>query len=196
MASAPTNNNLDYIPYTTETVSHIASDVIRRLRAADETLGVAESLTAGGVMAAIATVPDASAVFRGGAVTYATELKHDLLGVDNGLIAREGVVHGEVAAQMAEGARCITTCNPGGAAGCRTTWGLATTGVAGPDPQDGKPAGTVFIAVASPEGSRSFGPFKFPGSREQVREATVLEALARLRGELVARHPDKENEGR
>jgi nicotinamide mononucleotide (NMN) deamidase PncC len=58
--------------------------------------------------------------------------------------------------------------------------------VAGPDLQDGKPAGTVFIAVASPAGARVFGPFLFPGSREQVREATVLEALARLRAELVA----------
>ncbi|KAL2125934.1 hypothetical protein VTI74DRAFT_2200 [Chaetomium olivicolor] len=150
--------NLVYIPHTTETLSHIASDVICLLRAANETLGVAESLTAGGVMAAITSAPRASAAFRGGVVLYATELKRDLLGVGAALIASEGVIHGEVAAQMAQGAR-----------------------------RDGKPAGTVFIAVASPGGSRVFGPFKFPGSREQVREATVLEALARLRGELVAR---------
>ncbi|KAL2181468.1 putative competence/damage-inducible protein CinA [Thermothelomyces heterothallicus CBS 202.75] len=181
----PSATNLVYIPHTTETLSHIATDVVRLLRAANETLGVAESLTAGGVMAAITSTPGASAVFRGGVVSYATELKRELLGVDAALIAREGVIHGEVAAQMAQGARRVTT-----------TWGVGTTGVAGPDLQDGKPAGTVFIAVASPGGSRVFGPFKFPGSREQVREATVLEALARLRGELVASGEGKQDEGR
>jgi PncC family amidohydrolase len=174
--------NLDNIPHTTETLIHIASDVIRLLRAAGETLGVAESLTAGGVMAAITSVSGASAAFRGGVVSYATPLKQELLGVSAALIAREGVIHGDVAAQMAEGARRVTSFD--GAA--PTTWGIGTTGVAGPDLQDGKPAGTVFIAVASPAGARVFGPFRFPGSREQVREATVLEALARLRDELVA----------
>jgi len=184
--------NLVYIPHTIETLSHIASDVIRLLRAANETRGVAESLTAGGVMAAITSAPGASAAFRGGVVSYATELKRELLGVDAALIEREGVIHGEVAAQMAQGARRATTFD--GAA--PTTWGIGTTGVAGPDLQDGKPAGTVFIAIASPEGSHVFGPFKFPGSREQVREATVMEALARLRGELVAWSKGKQGESR
>ncbi|KAK3306159.1 uncharacterized protein B0T15DRAFT_494271 [Chaetomium strumarium] len=68
-----------------------------------------------------------------------------------------------------------------------TTWGIGTTGIAGPDMRDGKPAGTVFIGIASPGKSHVFGPFNFPGSRKQVRELTVLEALARLRAELVAR---------
>ncbi|KAL2188513.1 putative competence/damage-inducible protein CinA [Thermothelomyces heterothallicus CBS 203.75] len=188
----PSATNLVYIPHTTETLSHIATDVVRLLRAANETLGVAESLTAGGVMAAITSTPGASAVFRGGVVSCATELKRELLGVDAALIAREGVIHGEVAAQMAQGARRVTT----SCGAAPTTWGVGTTGVAGPDLQDGKPAGTVFIAVASPGGSRVFGPFKFPGSREQVREATVLEALARLRGELVASGEGKQDEGR
>lgn len=173
---------LGYIPRTTETLADIASEVIRLLRAAGETLGVAESLTAGGVMAAITSAPGASAAFRGGVVSYATPLKLELLGVSAALIAREGVIHGDVAVQMAEGARRVTTFD----GGAQTTWGISTTGVAGPDLQDGKPAGTVFIGVASPVGSRVFGPFSFPGSREQVREATVLEALARLREELVA----------
>ncbi|KAK4112847.1 hypothetical protein N656DRAFT_779073 [Canariomyces notabilis] len=174
---------LHYIPRTTETLLDVASDVVQLLRAAGETLGVAESLTAGGVMAAITSVPGASAAFRGGVVSYATPLKQELLGVSADLIAREGVIHGDVAAQMAEGARRVTTY--GGAA--TTTWGIGTTGVAGPDLQDGKPAGTVFIGISSPERSRAFGPFSFPGSRERVREATVLEALARLRQELVER---------
>lgn len=75
------------------------------LCAANQTLAVAESLTAGGLMAAVTAVPGASAAFRGGVVAYATALKRRLLGVDGALIAREGVVHADVALQMAEGAR-------------------------------------------------------------------------------------------
>ncbi|EMR67603.1 putative competence damage-inducible protein cina protein [Eutypa lata UCREL1] len=158
----------------TETLLDIATDVVRLLRTAGETIGVAESLTAGGVMAALTSVPGASAAFRGGVL---------LLSVDADLIAREGVIHADVASQMAEGARKATTYD----AGSPTTWGVGTTGVAGPDPQDGKAVGTVFIGVASPEGARAWGPFSFPGSRERVREATVVEALSRLRDVLVAR---------
>ncbi|KAI1244856.1 hypothetical protein MGN70_014733 [Eutypa lata] len=167
----------------TETLLDIATDVVRLLRTAGETIGVAESLTAGGVMAALTSVPGASAAFRGGVVSYATPLKQLLLSVDADLIAREGVIHADVASQMAEGARKATTYD----AGSPTTWGVGTTGVAGPDPQDGKAVGTVFIGVASPEGARAWGPFSFPGSRERVREATVVEALSRLRDVLVAR---------
>ncbi|KAK4096641.1 hypothetical protein N658DRAFT_501330 [Parathielavia hyrcaniae] len=179
MASAPA---LAYVPHPTETVSHIATDITRLLRAANETLGVAESLTGGGVMAALTSDPGASAVFRGGVVSYATELKRELLGVDAALIAREGVIHGEVAAQMAHGARQVTSFAD---EDTMTNWGVGTTGVAGPDLQDGKPAGTVFIGVVGGDNTRVYGPFQFPGSREQVREAAVLEALARLRGALV-----------
>jgi PncC family amidohydrolase len=172
----------EYTQRSTETLLDITTDVIRLLRLAGETVGVAESLTAGGVMAALTSVPGASAAFRGGVVSYATPLKQLLLGVDAGLIAREGVIHADVASQMAEGARRATTFD-----GVPTTWGIGTTGVAGPDSQDGKPVGTVFIGIASPEGSSACGPFSFPGSRERVREATVLEALGRLREALVAR---------
>lgn len=66
-----------------------------------------------------------------------------------------------------------------------TDWGVATTGVAGPDPQDGKPAGMVYIGVASAAGARAWGPFMFPGGREKVREAAVTEALVRLREAVV-----------
>jgi PncC family amidohydrolase len=166
-----------------ETLLDIATDVIRLLRSANETLGVAESLTAGSVMAALTSVPGASAAFRGGVVSYATELKRQLLNVDADLIAREGVIHPDVAAQMAEGARRATSF----VSGEPTTWGIGTTGVAGPGEQDGKPVGTVFIGVAGPEGVRAWGPFSFPGSRERVREATVVEALSKLRDALVAR---------
>ncbi|KAK3903062.1 putative competence/damage-inducible protein CinA [Staphylotrichum tortipilum] len=183
-----TTTTQQHTPRSTETLPDIASEVIALLRATGETVGVAESLTAGGVMAALTSVPGASAAFRGGVVSYATELKRTLLGVDAGLIAREGVIHGDVAAQMAEGARRATSTDEGeevGGAAVTTTWGVGTTGVAGPDMQDGKPVGTVYIGIASPRGSRAWGPFLFPGPRERVREATVLEALSRLREALV-----------
>ncbi|KAI0468406.1 putative competence/damage-inducible protein CinA [Xylaria cf. heliscus] len=174
--------NMPYIQRSTETLLDIATDVIRLLRSAGETVGVAESLTAGGVMAALTSVPGASAAFRGGIVSYATPLKQLLLDVDTELIAREGVIHADVAVQMAEGARRATTFDD-----TPTTWGIGTTGVAGPDSQDGKPVGTVFIGIAFPHGNQSWGPFSFPGTRERVREATVAEALSRLRDALSAR---------
>lgn len=164
---------------STETVFDIASELVKKLKDAGETLGVAESLTAGGVMAAITSVSGASAVFRGGVVSYATPLKEKLLGVDSGLIALEGVIHGDVAKQMAEGARRIT-----GLDDSETTWGIGTTGVAGPSTQDNKPVGMVYIGIAGPNGSSAWGPFSFPGAREQIREATIIEALHLLR-ELV-----------
>jgi nicotinamide-nucleotide amidase len=173
---------IEYTKRNTECLLDIATDVIQMLTQAGETIGVAESLTGGGLMAALTSVPGASAVFRGGVVSYATPLKQLLLNVDAGLIAREGVIHGEVAAQMAEGARGVSTFDDS-----PTTWGIGTTGVAGPTPQDGKPVGMVFIGIASPDGNRGLGPFHFPGTRERVREATVIEALWQLRQTLAAR---------
>jgi nicotinamide-nucleotide amidase len=177
-----------YMKRSTETLLDIATDVIRLLRSAGETVGVAESLTAGGVMSALTSVPGASAAFRGGIVSYATPLKQLLLNVDADLIAREGVIHADVAAQMANGARTTTSFD-----GIPTTWGIGTTGVAGPDSQDGKPVGMVYIGIASPEGTRSWGPFSFPGSRERVREATIIEALSRLRETLATREESEAN---
>ncbi|KAL2126337.1 hypothetical protein VTI74DRAFT_1167 [Chaetomium olivicolor] len=140
-------------------------------------------------MAALTSVPGASAAFRGGVVSYATPLKHTLLGVSAPLIAREGVIHAEVAAQMAEGARRATNIEGEG----ETTWGVGTTGVAGPDMQDGKPVGMVYIGISSKKGgSRGLGPFMFEGDRERVRSATVLEALGRLREAILE---VKEEEG-
>lgn len=173
---------VEYTKRNTECLLDIATDVIQMLTRAGETIGVAESLTGGGLMAALTSVPGASAVFRGGVVSYATPLKQLLLKVDADLIAREGVIHGDVAAQMAEGARGVSTFDDS-----PTTWGVGTTGVAGPTPQDGKAVGMVFIGIASSDGTRGLGPFHFPGTRERVREATVIEALWQLRQTLVAR---------
>jgi nicotinamide-nucleotide amidase len=175
-------SEIKYTKRATETVRDVAGDIVQMLKQAGETVGVAESLTGGGIMAALTSVEGASAVFRGGVVSYATPLKRLLLSVDAELISRHGVIHGDVAEQMATGARIITTFHD-----TLTTWGISTTGVAGPDPQDGKPVGMVFIGIASVDGSQAWGPFHFPGARDRVREATVMEALARLRETLAAR---------
>jgi len=163
----------------TECLLDIATEIIQLLTDAGQTIGVAESLTGGGLMAALTSVPGASATFRGGVVSYATPLKEHLLKVDGDLIKREGVIHGDVASQMAEGARQISMVD-----GSATTWGLGTTGVAGPATQDGKPVGMVYIGLASPEMSRAIGPFHFSGTRDRIREATVVEALWQLREAL------------
>ncbi|GAA4706206.1 nicotinamide-nucleotide amidase [Promicromonospora umidemergens] len=104
------------------------------------TIGVAESLTGGLVTAALVAVPGASRVLRGGVVAYATDLKTELLGVGVDLLADRGAVDEAVAAEMAAGARTATGADVG----------LATTGVAGPDPQDGHAPGVVFVAVSTP----------------------------------------------
>lgn len=92
----------------TECLLDIATEIIQPLTDASQTIGVAESLTGGGLMAALTNVPGASAAFRGGVVSYATPLKEHLLKVDGDLIKREGVIYGDVAWQMAEGARQIS----------------------------------------------------------------------------------------
>ena len=180
MSTTPTTPST---PASAESPLDLATEIIALLRSSNQTLAIAESLTAGSLMAALTSAPGASDVFLGGVVSYAGELKRHLLYVDGALIAREGVVHPDVAAQMAEGVRRRTTTD----AETKTTWGVGTTGVAGPEEQDGKPAGTVYIGIAGPEGARSWGPFRFSGDREMVREATVREALARLREVLVER---------
>jgi nicotinamide-nucleotide amidase len=120
-------------------VGQVARGVLRAAGAAGATIAVAESLTGGQVAAALTAQGGASAVFRGSVTAYATDLKASLLGVDAELLAEFGPVHGEVARQMASGVRRL----------CRADIGIATTGVAGPKAQDGKPVGTVFVAVAS-----------------------------------------------
>lgn len=118
----------------------LAGEVVRVLTARGETLAVAESLTGGLVVSALVGVPGASRVLRGGVVAYMTDLKASLLGVDADLLAEEGAVHPDVAAGMAHGA----------AERLEATYAVATTGVAGPDPQDGHPVGEVWVAVSAP----------------------------------------------
>ncbi|MDQ1295888.1 MAG: CDP-diacylglycerol---glycerol-3-phosphate 3-phosphatidyltransferase [Actinomycetota bacterium] len=143
--------------------------VLEGLGGSGATLAVAESLTGGQVLARLICVPGASAVLRGGVVAYATDLKHQLLGVDRDLLAREGAVHPQVAVRMAQGVR----------ERLGATWGVATTGVAGPDPADGRPPGTVHVAVAGPD-TLEVRSLALPGDRGAVREAAADAALGLL----------------
>jgi nicotinamide-nucleotide amidase len=134
-----------------------------------ETLATAESLTGGLVAATIVEIPGVSSVYRGGFVVYATELKGTLAGVPAGLLEERGPVDPDVAAKLAEGAR----------ERCGADWGLATTGVAGPEPQDDKPVGLVYVAVAGPTGTR-VSELKLPGNRAEVRTESVTAVLQLL----------------
>ncbi len=144
------------------------------LTARGETVAVAESLTGGLVVATLVGVPGASAVVRGGVVAYATPVKHTVLGVSADLLAEHGAVDPEVARQMASGVRTALAVD-----GEPATGGISTTGVAGPDPQDGKPVGTVFVGIASATGAEAY-ELHLEGDREAIRQGTVSELLARM----------------
>jgi nicotinamide-nucleotide amidase len=150
-----------------------AADIVAALKRRGETLACAESLTGGLVCAAVTDVPGASAVLRGAVVSYATEVKASVLGVDRALLSHAGAVDAEVASQMARAVRTVM----GG------DWGVATTGVAGPEPQDGAAVGTVFVAVAGPAWS-TVREHHFDGDRSAIRVAAVGAALDLLRAAL------------
>lgn len=151
--------------------------VHRALGERASTVATAESLTGGLIGAALTEVAGASATYQGGVVAYTTPLKEGLLGVPGSLLREHGAVHPEVAGAMARGVRERVM----------ATFGLATTGVAGPEPQDGQPVGTVFVAVAGAEEGTEIAEFHFGGGRAQVRRRTVEEAL-RLLGKVVAKN--------
>ncbi len=144
-------------------VAEVLTALVRR-RA---TLAVAESLTGGLIGATITAVPGASQAFRGGVISYATDLKQALLGVPEDLLLREGAVHPEVAAAMAAGVARL----------CEASYGLAVTGVAGPEPQDGRPVGTVYVAVSDPDDEIHQRQLTLKGSRERIRIETMDQAI-------------------
>jgi nicotinamide-nucleotide amidase len=157
----------------------LAQEVMALAIPRSATLAVAESLTAGLVAGTLASVAGASAVLRGGVVAYARDLKTTLLGVDELLLERGGAVQAEVALAMAEGV----------ARRLGAGYGVATTGVAGPDPQDGRPPGTVFVAVHAPGARRVVGrsgDTTLAGGRALVRWSTVELALDLLADQLRA----------
>ena len=140
----------------------LAAEVVGLLKQRGETLSFCESLTAGLGSATIAEVPGASVVLRGGLVTYATDLKSSLAGVDADHLEETGPIDPVVAAQMAVGAakRCVADI------------GTSCTGVAGPDPQDDKPVGLVYTAIAFGGKAKVF-EHEFTGDRNAIRNQTV-----------------------
>jgi len=160
-----------------DSTAGLAAEVHRALLARGATIAVAESLTGGLLGGALTDLAGSSATFRGGVVAYATELKALLLGVDPDLLSRHGAVHPDVAAAMARGV----------AVRLRATFGLATTGVAGPDAADGRAPGEVYVALAGPgvagDGS-SVLSLQLDGGRDDVRRETVRRALALAAEEL------------
>ena len=151
-----------------ETIEHAA---VRALAARGWTLGVAESLTAGLIGSRLGAVPGASATFRGSIASYATDVKRSVLGV-----TAEKVVSEECARQMAVGAQRVLGADVG----------IAATGVAGPDEQEGQPVGTVCFAIALPGREPESFATRLPGDRERVRQFAAISLLNGLRQRLAS----------
>jgi nicotinamide-nucleotide amidase len=145
----------------------LAARVVATLTERGATLGCAESLTGGLLTAAVVDVPGASRVLRGGVVSYAREVKHTVLGVDADLLATRGAVDPDVAVAMARGVCRVLGCD----------WGVSTTGVAGPDPCDGKAVGTAYVAVVGPGLAPRVVELALAGEREDIRVGAVRCAL-------------------
>ncbi len=151
------------------TAAHLHDTLLAR----GETVGCAESLTGGALAAELSATPGASATFVGGVVAYATRIKLDLLGVPADVVGEHGVVSAPCAEAMAAGARRVL----------RVDWALSTTGVAGPESQDGKPVGRVHVGLAGPEGVLSVR-LDLGGDRTTIRATTVEHALDLLQHHL------------
>lgn len=147
----------------------LAAEVIETLRQRGATVATAESLTGGLVCASLVDVPGASDVVRGGVVAYAADVKSALLSVDPAVIDRVGTVDPSVAEAMARGVRPVLG----------ATWGISTTGVAGPGPAEGKDAGTVCVAVSG-DGVVRHRLVHCSGDRAEVRHLAVEACLSLL----------------
>ena len=147
----------------------IAATLMATLTVRGDTLATAESIT-GGLLAGFLTgVPGASAVYLGGVVSYASAVKMDLLQIPDDVIETDGVVSARCAEAMASGLRKLIG----------TTYALSTTGVAGPESQEGKPVGTVYVGLSGPDGTRSVA-LDLDGDRAEIRESTCAAAISEL----------------
>ena len=146
-------------------MTSLASDVLAALKG--RTLVTAESITGGGIGALLTSVPGASAVYKGGIISYCDEVKASALGVDPELLRSVGAVSAPVAESMARGAREVLCADVA----------VSVTGLAGPDGDSyGNPVGTVFIGYS--DGSRTLArEHRFSGTRQQIRESTLRAAL-------------------
>ena len=151
----------------------LAERVLESLARRGETLATAESLTGGMLSALLTGVPGASRSFVGGVVSYATRVKVSALGVPEEVVEEHGVVSRECAAARAQGVRSRLD----------ATWAMATTGVAGPDAQEGRAVGTVWVAVAGPVGVETRG-LVLEGDRNEVRRGSCRAVLGLL-GDLL-----------
>ncbi|NKY53357.1 CinA family protein [Nocardia vermiculata] len=147
--------------------------LVARLTERGYTVATAESLTAGLLAATVAGVPGASTVLRGGVIVYATDLKQSLAGVSEHTLAADGPVAATTAEQLAVGARTV----------CGADWGVGLTGVAGPDPQDGNPVGTVFLGLSGP-GCTEVMRLHLTGDRWTIRIGAVRAAVVQLASRL------------
>ena len=147
----------------------IEDAVAKALATEGLTLGLAESLTGGLAASRLVNVPGASGWFRGSVVSYASEVKFDVLGVPEGPVVSEAA-----ARAMAEGARRVLGADVG----------LSVTGVAGPSEQDGQPVGTVFVGLVRPGRAPEAVGFAVPGDRARVRQYATIAALDFLRRSL------------
>ena len=151
----------------TDTMESVVLDL---LRTHEWTLGVAESVTGGLIGGRLTNVAGSSEVFRGGIISYASDVKFDVLSVDRGPVVSEAA-----AMQMAQGVRRVLGADVG----------LAVTGVAGPDEQDGQPVGTLCVGIALPDGTLLATTSVLPGLRDQMRQFSVITALDFLRRHML-----------
>ena len=143
-----------------------ATEVIARLRG--KTVSTAESLTGGMIGAALTAVPGASAVYKGGIISYVNEIKENILGVSANTLNACGAVSKQTALEMAVGVRKLL----------KTDYAVSVTGLAGPGGDEfGHEVGTVFIGFAGEKGNL-VREYHFAGDRQAVRQQTVLAALA------------------
>ena len=145
--------------------------MLNLLASRGETLAVAESVTGGLVTGRLTAVPGASRVLRGGVVSYASEVKFDVLGVSPGPVVNE-----RAAIEMARGVRTRLGASVG----------LSLTGVAGPDEQDGVAVGTLFVGLVLADGEEHVTTYRLPATRDQMRQMSVISALNFLRLRLAA----------
>jgi nicotinamide-nucleotide amidase len=154
-----------------------ASNLIQKLESKGLQIAIAESLTGGALCSELVSVPGASKVVLGSVVAYQTGLKSSALGVSPELLEKVGAVDGEVAVQMAEGIRSRLALQL--LINTDDVIGVSTTGVAGPDEQDGKPVGLVYISVVGRKGVQVWEE-QFEGDRSSIRRQTVDSAISRI----------------
>ena len=139
------------------------------LKKSASTVAAAESLTGGRLSTLLSEVPGSSETFVGGVVSYATSMKIEVLGVTEDIVETHGVVSAECAVAMARGVRSLTG----------ATYGVSTTGVAGPAEQEGRPPGTVYVGIAGPDGAAALS-LELVGDRARITQRTCEEALTAL----------------